>query len=75
MTYIYDMASGTEYLDEAPARLRQTAISNLSAPHTLRDEHRIELQLTLVQSDSDRSPTRKFPDYMDLVALFGAVDR
>jgi hypothetical protein len=74
MTYIYDMASGTEYPGEALLRPRQTAISNPAAPHTLRAEHRAELQLTLVQNDSDRSPAPKFPGHMDLVALFDAVD-
>jgi hypothetical protein len=74
MTYIYEMASGTEYLGEELSCPKRAAAMTTPVLHPARDESRVELRLALVDALPSRSALSDFPVGLDLDDLFNAIE-
>ena len=75
MTYIFDMASGTEYQGEDTLRPQPTTAPGSAAPTGRDDTHcQVELRLAQVETESFAKRESIVPAGMDLRALIDALD-
>ena len=74
MTYIYEMASGTEYLGEEFSCPKQTADMTTPVSHPARGEYCAELRLALVETRPSGSNPSGFPAGLNLNELFGTSE-
>jgi hypothetical protein len=74
MTYIYEMASGTEYLGEEFSCPKQTAAMATPASHPARGEYQVELRLALVETQPSRCVPSGFHAGLNLNDLFSTIE-
>ncbi len=75
MTYIYEMASGTEYLGEEFSCPKQAAaVTTPPASHPARNEHQVELRLALVETLPCRHTHSDFHPGLNLDSLLSTVE-
>ena len=74
MTYIYEMASGTEYLGEEFSCPKQPAAMTTPVSHPARGEHQVELRLALVETLTSRRAHSGYHPSLNLDDIFSAIE-
>jgi hypothetical protein len=74
MTYIYEMASGTEYLGEELGCPKQTAALTNGASHLTYGAYQVEPRLAVVENLPRKSASSSFPAGLDINGLINAIE-
>ena len=74
MTYIFDMASGSEHQGDAMLCPQSQTTTASAVPMDRAPDHQVELRLALVATESAAEQSRTPPQGLDLAALIDSLD-